>query len=415
MDEGTKNYSFDHIFAGSSPSVLIDKTKSTRDGLKTAHTDSGTNEELRADDISKKIKLEDLSEFLKDTRSAFFTPDSPQDDPIIVTDESEEEEADKEDTHDNSDAIVIMGWVVYSDAVVKSSDAVLVFVVTTSRCIGDAVSSHYREILEQFPPPPSLKSAQIQELMAKVELLKSQKDELEQQKATAKAEVASLKARTSYPDVNQLTTLLVTSQNPELSKLLASHNFASFLPTDLKDLPLKFTELSGEIKELKQHVKDMEIELPGDLKEIPTKLDIFTSTISSLTSSKIAQDFGFPSKLNKVIETLNREDGSEEVISNHKVSDLHLAEWREVIQAYPDKSEKGWKTIYDLVKTRLDQLTQTEKELKIDLNKPLKEQDPPNKLNELANKKRKRTSDLKDHSRSTKNTSHQVQHKEEVQ
>ncbi|GJT02148.1 hypothetical protein Tco_0823317 [Tanacetum coccineum] len=42
-----------------------------------------------------------------------------------------------------------MGWVVYSDAVVRSSDAVLVFVVTASRCIGDAVSSHCREILEQ--------------------------------------------------------------------------------------------------------------------------------------------------------------------------------------------------------------------------------------------------------------------------
>ncbi|GJQ96985.1 retrovirus-related pol polyprotein from transposon TNT 1-94 [Tanacetum coccineum] len=42
-----------------------------------------------------------------------------------------------------------MGWVVYSDAVVRSSIAVLVFVVTASRYIGDAVSSHRREILEQ--------------------------------------------------------------------------------------------------------------------------------------------------------------------------------------------------------------------------------------------------------------------------
>ncbi|GJZ52349.1 hypothetical protein Tco_0606864 [Tanacetum coccineum] len=54
------------------------------------------------------------------------------------------------------------------------------------------------------------------------------------------------------------------------------------------------------------------------------------------------------------------------------------------------------------LKTRLDQLTQTEPELKIDLDKPLKEQDPLNELNELSNKKRKRTTDLKDHSRSTK-------------
>nr|GFB33903.1 hypothetical protein [Tanacetum cinerariifolium] len=117
-----------------------------------------TNKESRADDISKKIKLEDLSEFLKDTRSAFFTPDSPQDDPIIVTNESEEEEADKEDTHD------------------------------TSHDVPEDTS---------VPTPPSLKSAQIQELMAYVQLLKSQKDKLEQQKATTEAKVASLKARPS--------------------------------------------------------------------------------------------------------------------------------------------------------------------------------------------------------------------------
>ncbi|GJT25449.1 hypothetical protein Tco_0895386 [Tanacetum coccineum] len=68
------------------------QTKSAGDGLKTAHTDSGTNEESRADEISKKIKLEDLSNLLKDIRSAFFTPDSPQDQPIIVLDESEKQE-----------------------------------------------------------------------------------------------------------------------------------------------------------------------------------------------------------------------------------------------------------------------------------------------------------------------------------
>nr|GFA85480.1 hypothetical protein [Tanacetum cinerariifolium] len=39
MDEGTKNYSIDHIFEGTNPSVLVDKTKYARDGLKTAHTD----------------------------------------------------------------------------------------------------------------------------------------------------------------------------------------------------------------------------------------------------------------------------------------------------------------------------------------------------------------------------------------
>ncbi|GJZ69918.1 hypothetical protein Tco_0633468 [Tanacetum coccineum] len=45
----------------------------------------------------------DQIDLLKDTRSAFLTPDSPQDKPIIVSDESEEEETKKqEDTHATS-------------------------------------------------------------------------------------------------------------------------------------------------------------------------------------------------------------------------------------------------------------------------------------------------------------------------
>ncbi|GKE81747.1 hypothetical protein Tco_1551747 [Tanacetum coccineum] len=68
-----------------------------------------------------------------------------------------------------------------------------------------------------------------------------------------------------------------------------------------------------------------------------------------------------------------REDGSDEVISNLKYS-----------------------------KDKIGSANSNEQELKIELKKPLKEQDPLNELNELANKKRKRISGLKDHSRSTK-------------
>ncbi|GJS77711.1 hypothetical protein Tco_0727592 [Tanacetum coccineum] len=350
---------------------------------------------------------------MKNIRSTFFTPDSLQDEPIIVSDESEEVETEKDK----------------KKKLIKETLMILLMM-----CL---------KTLQPY-----------------------------------------------YPDISQLTDLLVTSLKPELSKLLASHNFSSCLPTDLKDLPSKFTELSRENKELKKHVKDMEIELPIEFQAIPALVSSVQKKLQNLDS--------LPSLLNKVTKTLDwfttvvenastitkdvpsagqattlpaegekntkdantnlkdelvdqlgknvmtryytkkllfdkycdkmlkrkkslkitnyevlikkgpitlklyREDGSDEVISNLKVSDLHSAEWREVIQACPDKSEKGWKTIYDLVKTRLDQLTQTKQELEIDLNKPLKEQDPLNELNELANEKRKRTSDLKDHSRSTK-------------
>ncbi|GJY09009.1 hypothetical protein Tco_0377194 [Tanacetum coccineum] len=360
MNEGTKNTSYDHIIAGSNPSVLVYKTKSAGDGLKTAHTTSGANKTSRADDISQKA--------------------------IIVLDESEEDEevAKDKDTKDTS------------------------------------------------------------------------KEELEQAKVKVEAGVASMKAKPSYPDINQLTEFLVTFLKPELPKLFASHDFASCLPTELKELSSKITELSGEIKELMQHVRDMEIELPRDLVEIPTKLETFTSAISSLSSQvaklkniqwKLPAEFlslpSFPpwwtmhqelqacmflqqakqllhllrgrrtpkmpyytkkllfdkycdkmlkrkknpkitncevlTKKGHITLKIYREDGSDEVISNLKVSDLHSAEWREVLQAYPDKNEKGWKTIYDQVKTRVDQLTQTEQELNIDLNQPLKEQDPLNR------------------------------------
>ncbi|GJY74045.1 hypothetical protein Tco_0478476 [Tanacetum coccineum] len=108
-----------------------------------------------------------------------------------------------------------------------------------------------------------------------------------------------------------------------------------------------------------------------------------------------------------------REDGTNEVISNLKVSDLHLAELREVVQACPNIKEKGWKTCYGLIKTRMEYLDQTKKELKIDFNRPLKEQDPLDELNDLANKKRKRVDDLKDHSMSTKKHKSLVQHEKE--
>ncbi|GJS94905.1 hypothetical protein Tco_0801873 [Tanacetum coccineum] len=95
LGDTSKDEAHPQLNNGSNPSVLVDKTKSAGDGLKTAHTDSGASKKSEADEISKKVKLEDLSDILKDTRSAFFTPDSLTDEPIIISDESEEEEAKK--------------------------------------------------------------------------------------------------------------------------------------------------------------------------------------------------------------------------------------------------------------------------------------------------------------------------------
>ncbi|GKA43561.1 hypothetical protein Tco_0736285 [Tanacetum coccineum] len=121
---------------------------------------------------------------MQDKRSAFISPDSLEVEPIIITNESEEEEAKRyEDTN------------------------------TTSH--------------DNIKP--------------------------KQQKEKAEAKVALLKAQPMYPNVNQLTKLLIT-------------------------------ELFGEVKELKKHVQEMEIKLPMDLKDIPNKIETFTSTVFSLTT-----------------------------------------------------------------------------------------------------------------------------------
>nr|GEW52121.1 hypothetical protein [Tanacetum cinerariifolium] len=58
----------------------------------------------------------------------------------------------------------------------------------------------------------------------------------------------------------------------------------SSLPTELKDLPSKFTKLSEEVKGLKRQVHELLIELPKELKEIPTTLEAFKMAVTSLTS-----------------------------------------------------------------------------------------------------------------------------------
>ncbi|GJR85312.1 hypothetical protein Tco_0209323 [Tanacetum coccineum] len=102
------------VTKGTNPSVLVDKTKSVGDGLKTGHIITGTDKDTsnaekevsfdqdefntfpdlsNSDDATKEIKLEDLSKLVKNVDADFMDLDSPDDDgPIIVQDEEEEEE-----------------------------------------------------------------------------------------------------------------------------------------------------------------------------------------------------------------------------------------------------------------------------------------------------------------------------------
>nr|GEU66361.1 hypothetical protein [Tanacetum cinerariifolium] len=109
-----KNHSFDHLFAGTEPNVLADKSKSVSEGLEivlnkpttgkeASHIEQQIKEEFNTppdlsslDDAKQEIKLEDLSKLVQNMKVDFMNLDSSNDDPIIIIDESEEEEEAKE-------------------------------------------------------------------------------------------------------------------------------------------------------------------------------------------------------------------------------------------------------------------------------------------------------------------------------
>ncbi|GKD94753.1 hypothetical protein Tco_1374590, partial [Tanacetum coccineum] len=107
-----------------------------------------------------------------------------------------------------------------------------------------------------------------------------------------------------------------------------------------------------------------------------------------------------------------REDDTSKIILEFKASDLHLGKWREVVTACPNKKSKGWTSIYKQIHERMDYLHTTKAELGIDLDRPLSEQDPLDRLNDLANKKRKHADDIHDFFRANKRLKSSVQYKD---
>ncbi|GKC02791.1 hypothetical protein Tco_0994401 [Tanacetum coccineum] len=210
----------------------------------------------------------------------------------------------------------------------------------------------------------------------------------------------------SYPDINQLTKLLE-------------------LPAEFLNLPSQVSSVQEKLKTLNSLLSLLH-KVTDTLNRFPTMVDNASGTRSmNVPSASKATDSPAKGEKNTKDADTNLKDELVDILGKNVVTQYYTKKL--LFDKYCDKMLKRKKSpkitnckvltkkgpitlkIYredGLMKSslisRLDQLTQTKQELKIDLNKPLKEQDPLNELNGLANKKRKRTSDLKDHSRSTK-------------
>ncbi|GJS63878.1 hypothetical protein Tco_0678442 [Tanacetum coccineum] len=335
MDKGTQNYSLDHISIGTNPSGFVDKTKSARDGLKSAHTKT------------------DL--------------DSPKDDePIIIQDGSDEEDhAEKVQPEEPKET-------------------------------KDASATH----------PPSPKSIQIQELTNQVLLLHSQKSKLKEEKTKVEdeAKIKTFDALLSL--LNKVTEALnkyaqaiefVSKKTGDTS--VPSAGQAGSYPAEGE----KNTKQDVEEKKTKSDSDDDTINLTGLIgksskKKKLKKFDFVTKQGDHVhfTEEQIKEQKRIEESIKADIakqeveirkeewidllgvDVVYREDGTNKVIPNFKDSDLHLSEWREVMKACQNIVGAG-------------------------------EQDPLDRLDDLARKNKKHANDIHDLFRSTKKFKSSVQ------
>ncbi|GJU80550.1 hypothetical protein Tco_1282915 [Tanacetum coccineum] len=384
MNEGTKITLYDHSFAGIDPHVLADQIKSVSEGLETVLTQPiiGKGASLVARQIEKEtsstIKLKDLAKLVSHVQPGFKDLDSPEDDPVIVVDDSDEDNDNEVHTTEN----------------VETKDT-------------------------SVPKSSSPRSSQIQEITNQVLILQSQKHKLELEKNKAEAKAAFLKAQPSFPNVEQLNELLVKSLKTEFSNILSAYDFSSSLPTELKDLPSKFNELTEEVASVQAKLKTLDslsglllnvtnalnkfvlvldyasskardpsvlsagqadIRLAEGEKDINQKIEeeakaeaarreceirkeelidlLGPEVVKKYYNDKLQYDKYCDQMLNrraksritncdiltrKGLITLKvyREDDTSEIIPEFKASDLHLGEWREVVTTSLNKTGKG--------------------------------------------------------------------------
>ncbi|GKB59049.1 hypothetical protein Tco_0915235 [Tanacetum coccineum] len=394
------------MFVGTNPSVLLDKTKSTGDGLKTAHAKIGTNLEssktekeskadedvtfwddefntssdfFSSDDTKKEIKLKDLYKLVQDARTDFMDLDLPEDDePIIVQDDSNEE-VHTENVHtkepkETADASAphppSLSSLPTEEKEIPSKFNELTGVVFeyASKKAGDhGVPS--AGLAGTYPAKGKKNTQQI---------IISQ---LFQRKAIKVAKKANLNKPipTTTPATSTILLIITTTATQLQYPFLPSGEHVHFTKEQIKEQ--KRIKESVKVDAAKQEVearKEEWIDLLG------------VDVVTKYYKAKLQYDKYYEKFLNRraqlritncVVLTrkglitfkVYREDGTDKVIPTFKASDLHLGKWREVVKACPNISGKGWSIIYEQIQTRMDYLYKTEAELGNDLDKPLGE------------------------------------------
>nr|GFA16434.1 hypothetical protein [Tanacetum cinerariifolium] len=150
------------------------------------------------------------------------------------------------------------------------------------------------------------------------------------------------------------------------------------------------------------HQKKLEEDAKAKVTKQEGEYDIYYDKMLNRRAESRTTNYDVLTKKGPITLKVYTKDGTSKFIPNFKASNLHLGEWREVVKASSNRTGKGCKTIYGQIQTRMDYIHTTKARLGINLDIPLSEWDPLDKLNDLANKKRKHADDIHDYFKANK-------------
>ncbi|GJR63562.1 hypothetical protein Tco_1505724, partial [Tanacetum coccineum] len=241
------------------PHVLADQTKSISEGLKTiliqTITGKGASSVARQinEETSSTIKLEDLAKLVSHVQPSFKDLDSPEDDPVIVMDDSDEDEDDEVYTTENSQKHKLE---------LKNNKA--------------EAEAYLQKGQPSFPNMEQLKELLVKSLKTKFLNILSAHDF----SSSLLTELKDLPSK-----FNELTKE-VKGLKQQVYELDIE------LPRDLKEIPSKLEEFTKTVASVQAKLKTLDA-LPGLLLNVTKALNKFSQVLDSASSK--AGDKGVPS------------------------------------------------------------------------------------------------------------------------
>nr|GEU57146.1 hypothetical protein [Tanacetum cinerariifolium] len=228
---------------------------------------------------------------------------------------------------------------------------------TKTKSTGDGLKNRFDD---------ALKVIKLEDLSKLVQNVKSNNQKLKKLKTRVEAEVAFLSAQPSYLNM---------------------------------ELPAKFLSVPGQVSTAQAKIKTLDA-LLSLLSKVTKALDRFAKAVEPAS-----QKDGEFIKKDKSKKSMSSKDGKEEDTRSDSGKDANLtgsmveSSKQKKLKKFDFVTEEGdracskrtrarWNTIFSQIQTRMDYLHKSELELDIDFNKPLSEQDPILKLNDLAINKR---------------------------